>query len=602
MHHLGSHYLSESIKQNQKNISDTISSSAIESIITEDIASLDTIITELLRTNPKIYSIIISNEDSKTLVKWTDKKSVTKKQLYNHAEPINYEGETFGHINIYWDSSEYLAEKEEYLNEITIFTSTMLVILALTTIFLLHILVIHPMRKIENRLLGHAKGKAENTKMYSSSREFNQLSNTISKLESLTISKEELQKEVLIRKNAQYALAKARDEALKASRTKSTFLANMSHELRTPLNAVIGYSEIIAEEAMDNKHEIYMHDANKINNAGKHLLELISNILDLSKIEAGKMELSIDKIDLLNLINSVSETIYPLITKNGNQLEIDIADNIGEICNDEIRLKQVILNLLSNASKFTKHGKISLKVRKFTQENNEWVTVSVIDNGIGISSENQEKIFHTFSQADDSTSREYGGTGLGLNISQNFCWLMGGDLQVSSELGKGAHFWIQIPSIKDSSAVKTNKAKNADLTLLTAEQVRFGLEGKNMRKKLARIFIIEQDQYQQENLSLMLKTDGLNIEVEANLETTFDKIISNPPNAIVINTKYNEDKSLKFLQLLSNNKKLEKIPVIALVKNTRSDQFINAGANYQLPYQCKITELMEKIKQSIRKH
>lgn len=608
MHNLGEHYLSETIKQNQKNILNTISSSALESIITEDVASLDTIISELLQSNPTIHSLNISNEESKPLAKLTRKNKVSEEFLFEHSEAIKYGGETFGYINIRWNLTKNLTETEEHLKKITVFTSSMLMLLAVITTFLLHMLVIRPMRGIENRLLGHATGESNGSKKYSSSREFNQLSYTISKLESLTISKDELQKEVAIRKNAQIELAKARDEALKASRSKSSFLANMSHELRTPLNAIIGYSEIIAEEAEDNEHDIYLQDANKINNAGKHLLELISDILDLSKIESGKMELSVKTINLPNLIDSITDTVSPLVEKNSNKLEVIWPENIGEIQNDDVKLKQVILNLLSNACKFTKQGVISLKMQRLVYKNSDWITFSVEDTGIGISSENQKKIFESFSQADNSTSREYGGSGLGLAISRNFCLLMNGDLQVESEPGKGSCFTIKIPAIVGLvQEKKIRETKTQSLPLLTADQIRFNNtsnkvnDSEDRRKNVSRVFLIEPNIEQGENIKLILETEGLVVDCEADLDIAYEKIIKTVPNILVINTDPMKEESLTLLQQIKSDIKLKNITIIAIVKDMLSEYFFDAGVRYQLPLRYDMNELLEKMKLSLRK-
>ena len=606
VYRIENHFLTESLEQNRQRVFNTISSTAIESIITEDIATLDTIVSELVKQNSDIYSFSITNEENKLLVKQGNTKPINKKHSLTHSSPIEYEGEIFGYIKIHWDMAQKYADIEEHIKGVYFFVSMMLILLSAISAFGIHLFVTRPLRNIENRLLGHATGESAGYENKMLSHEFIQLHKTIDKLESLTTSRNKLQKEVAVRKNAQFELAKARDEALKASRAKSTFLANMSHELRTPLNAILGYSEIIMEDAIENKHNSYVKDASKINNAGKHLLELISNILDLSKVEAGKMKLSITTTNLTTLIKTIAETIHPLIEKNNNTLKVEIPDDIGEIQNDDIKLKQIILNLLSNASKFTHQGVITLKVQQYIHENNDWIKISVTDTGIGVSNESLEKIFHSFSQADDSTSREYGGTGLGLDISQNFCWLMGGDLKVASELGKGSSFWLQIPAIvKSIPDTKIETKQQSDLPFLTTEEIRIGNNVQTIdhdrRKNVARIFIIEQDYLQEENMRLIIETDGLYVVAEADMDIAFDMIMKNPPNTIVINTENKKEKSFNLLDKLNANEKLKNIPVITLVENTLSTQFLTAGAKFQLPLQFDINVFMEKIKQSIRK-
>jgi GAF domain-containing protein/CheY-like chemotaxis protein len=231
-----------------------------------------------------------------------------------------------------------------------------------------------------------------------------------------------------------------------ASQHKSQFVANMSHELRTPLNAIIGYSEMLEEEAQDLGQEGFLPDLKNIHVAGKHLLGLINEILDLSKIEAGKMELFLESFDVPTLIRDVVATVQPLVEKNANTLQVDCAPDLGAIHADLTKVRQALFNLLSNASKFTKHGTITLDVSQESVNGNPWIRFRVSDTGIGMTPEQMGKLFQAFSQADASTTRQYGGTGLGLAISRKFCQMMGGDITVESILGKGSTFTIQLPT------------------------------------------------------------------------------------------------------------------------------------------------------------
>jgi signal transduction histidine kinase/CheY-like chemotaxis protein len=228
-----------------------------------------------------------------------------------------------------------------------------------------------------------------------------------------------------------------------ASQHKSQFLANMSHELRTPLNAIIGVSEMLREDAEALKQDTEPLD--RVLGAGRHLLALINDILDLSKIEAGRMELHLESFPLASLIEDVARTIEPMAAKNRNRFVIDCPTDLGTVHADQTRFRQALLNLASNANKFTKNGTITIAAQPQRLDGRDWITIAVADTGIGMTAEQMGKLFQEFSQADVSTTRKYGGTGLGLAISKRFCQMMGGDITVESQVGRGSTFTIRLP-------------------------------------------------------------------------------------------------------------------------------------------------------------
>jgi len=229
-----------------------------------------------------------------------------------------------------------------------------------------------------------------------------------------------------------------------ASERKSQFLASMSHELRTPLNAIIGLTEMMVTNTPRFGTEKALEPLRRVNAAGTHLLSLINEILDLSKIEAGKLELNPEPVNLARLIDEVIGTAGQLAEKNKNRLVIEAQENLGVLIADSMRLKQILLNLLSNACKFTKEGEVALRVRK-AADGRDWIELAVADSGIGMTAEQQAKLFQDFTQADSLTARRYGGTGLGLAISRKLARMMGGDVTVASEPGKGSVFTVRLP-------------------------------------------------------------------------------------------------------------------------------------------------------------
>jgi signal transduction histidine kinase len=257
----------------------------------------------------------------------------------------------------------------------------------------------------------------------------------------------ELEREAERHRETAVRLRQAKELADVANRAKSIFLAKMSHQLRTPLNAVIGFSEILLEGVdLDGKSERKRSDLERINAAGKHLLSLVTDVLDLSKIESNFVELKVERFDLGAMVREVIANVQPLVSEKRNKLVVRCPDSIGVVSTDQTKLRQACLNLMSNAAKFTEGGTIALSVQRRKGQAGDWVEIEVRDTGIGISNADMSRLFKDFGQASGATSGKYGGTGLGLALSQKLCGLMGGSISATSEPGKGSCFTIRVPA------------------------------------------------------------------------------------------------------------------------------------------------------------
>ena len=345
-------------------------------------------------------------------------------------------------------------------------------------------------------------------------------------------------------------LVQSEQRARAATQAKSHFLANMSHELRTPLNAIIGYSEMLQEEAQDSGQESFIPDLKKINRSGRHLLDLINDVLDLSKIEAGKMELYLETFDIPNLLEDVSTTVQLLVQKNSNTLEVRCPANLGAMRADMTKVRQSLFNLLSNASKFTKNGKITLEAaREISPTKADWIVFRVSDTGIGMTPEQQDRVFEAFSQADSATARDFGGTGLGLTITKTFCRMMGGDVALTSEPGKGTTFTIRLPT-----EVREPKAESAAASESSAAP---NMEG-------TPVLVVDDDADTRQVLKRFLNRKGFPVECASSGEEGLRLARELHPMAIILDVMMPGMDGWAVLSTLKSEEEVKDIPVVML--------------------------------------
>jgi signal transduction histidine kinase/DNA-binding NarL/FixJ family response regulator len=375
----------------------------------------------------------------------------------------------------------------------------------------------------------------------------------------------ELEKEILHRRQTQEELLTAKHTAEEASRAKSTFLANMSHELRTPLNAIIGYSEMLDEEARESGRSENVEDLRKIQSAGKHLLSLINDVLDLSKIEAGKMGLHLEDFEVLPLIDEIATTLQPAAAKNSNRIKIQVSENLGFMRADITKVRQILFNLLSNACKFTDHGTIALDVDQ--NDRDGYIRFRVTDTGIGISEKQQQNLFFEFSQADASIARKYGGTGLGLAITHRFVQLMRGQISVKSEPGKGSIFTVQLPTQVVLDATKL--ARPASVNDESPASSRIYQDT---------ILVIDDDAAVRDLMSRFLSKSGFRVVVASNGEEGLRLAKQEKPLVITLDVVMPEFDGWSVLKKLKSDPALAEIPVIIVTIVDNEPMGLDLGA------------------------
>jgi adenylate cyclase len=384
----------------------------------------------------------------------------------------------------------------------------------------------------------------------------------------------------------------ARDAADQANQTKSNFLANMSHELRTPLNAIIGVTEMLQDDARDLKRNDEIEPLNRVTGAARHLLALINDILDLSKIEAGRMELNLETFSVAPLIDEVVKTFEMLAAKNANRIVVECDPATKSIHADQMRVRQALLNLVSNANKFTERGTVTIRARRREIDGREWIEIAVADTGIGMTPAQMEKLFQEFSQADSSTTRKYGGTGLGLAISQRFCQMMGGDISVQSEPGRGSTFTIRLPAniIGIDTAAAAPEATPWTRTTATSHDAPL-------------IVVVDDDPTGREVVARFLEREGFSVALADGGREALRLVRELHPTAVTLDVIMPDLDGWTVLAAIKGDPTLADIPVILMTIVDEKNRGYSLGAAEYLVKPVdreKLTQILRRICGPIR--
>ncbi len=501
-------------------------------------------------------------------------------------------------VSLAQDISAFESRLEMTRNSLIAVVALLGLLLAVLMLYTLNQNALVPLQRLGEQLrnirrdkqqLGQKIDEEGNAEVRFLARGFNEMTDELKSLYDMLLARqEELQSEIREREQAQQALqghkdqleelvqqrtldlALARDAALEASHSKSQFLANMSHELRTPLNAVIGYSELLMDNARQRGEEALAEDLRRVHSAGQHLLSLINDVLDLSKIEAGKMQLFEEWFSIPDLVSDVADTIQPLVAKNGNRLQVCCADDVTIMFADVTKLRQILFNLLSNACKFTRDGDIEVSVwceaREGRADVSGQVFFSISDTGIGMAPGQLDKIFEAFSQADLSTTRKYGGTGLGLAITQHFCHLMGGGVHVVSEQSKGSTFTVMLPLRVPRDEYLFAGDEEAPRNGIAALGQRLsGLHediAHERRKHVSRILVIDDDPATLHIMSHFLSLKGFDVRTAASGVDGLTLAQELQPDVITLDVMMPGMDGWAVLRALKRAPRLRDIPVV----------------------------------------
>ncbi len=552
-----SQYLVKKVESHDQHVLDIIASSLVDAVISEDIPVLNSIVQQISKSYPELISLKISNEYGQALANWTSSSKPVENNTLTSSGKIVFEGESFGQVTMVRDIESTIQEINSHVWFVYQLITVAFIIFAIILLGWIQWLLIRPLRLINTRLKYHASGEKCEKREINTSKEITILNETITQLEELTIGRQILLQEIKHKEEFQKRLIGANEIVVKASKAKSDFLSNMSHEIRTPLTAVIGFSETLLDS--DQSMHTRINTIKTIIRNGKHLLSLINNILDLSKIEADKIEIEKINIDPFKILTEVSSLLSSLAVEKNIDFKINYLSELPKhFKSDPVKLKQILINLASNAIKFTEKGSVTINVKLLKEQ--QKISFEVEDTGIGLKPEQLNKLFKSFSQADSSTTRKYGGTGLGLVLSKRLAELLGGTIVVESQFGIGSRFQVTIETDSLHNIELINEQGYAHFTSQENVEVKTP-----PIKFTGEILLAEDTPDLQRLIALYLRKTGANVTVVENGKLAVEQALNKEFDVIFTDIQMPVMGGIEAVKIM--RKQGYKKPIIALTAN-----------------------------------